>query len=140
MGPTYSHGGGVADDSSGQLHSPVRPCLRLSLGLALSLGICVANGWAATKYWDTNGATSGAGGSVPAGTWNTGGLTNWTTNSNGTSATTTWTAGDSAIFAAGSDATGNYTVTLNGTQTASGVSVEEGFVNFDSGGSGALDF
>ena len=62
-------------------------------------------------WWDINGAASGAGGSAPSGNWDL--VTkNWNTDSFGASATTTWTAGDAAAFAAGTDATGAYTVTI----------------------------
>lgn len=64
-------------------------------------------------YWDLNGTTAGAGGSAPAGTWDSGSA-NWTTSTAGTTATSSWVAGGNAVFAAGSDATGAYTVTLGG--------------------------
>src|SRR5262245_7542998 len=88
---------------------------------------------AANKYWDINGATAGAGGASPAGTWNSSN-TLWSTSSAGSSATAAWTAGDKAIFSAGNDATGSFLVTLTGTQDASGgVTIEEGTVSFATG-------
>lgn len=79
-----------------------------------------------TKYWDIDaGSQAGAGGTAPSGTWNASN-SNWNTNSSGTGVPTTWTAGNVAVFAAGSDATGAYDVTVTGTQSLSGLTVEEG--------------
>ncbi len=81
----------------------------------------------ATKYWDINGVTAGAGGTTPTGNWT--GTSFWTTDSTGASATTTFTSGtDAAVFSAGSDATGSFTVTLGSVQTATSLLVEEGTV------------
>jgi autotransporter-associated beta strand protein len=66
----------------------------------------------------------------PAGTP---GTLNWTTDSTGASATIDWSPGQTAIFSAGSDATGNYAVTLSGTQSAGGVTFEEGTVTLTGG-------
>lgn len=97
--------------------------------LALTLvGLLGGNAAAqTTKYWDIDGATAGAGGATPGGVWDTV-TSNWTTDATGASAATTWTAGDRAIFSAGSDATGSYTV--SGTATASGLTIEDGTVVF----------
>ncbi len=82
---------------------------------------------AAQFYWDTNGKTAGAGGTSPAGTWNT---TNsnkvWNSSAAGTNNATSWTAGSDAVFSAGGDATGAYTVTVSGTQSVSSITVGEG--------------
>lgn len=78
----------------------------------------VAHG--ATAYWDTNGATAGSGNA--GGTW---GNATWSADSTGTSATTNWVNGDIAVFAAGTDGTGTYTVTLGSPVTASGITFEE---------------
>src|SRR5215831_18543041 len=85
---------------------------------------------AAVKYWDINGATPGAGGPTPSGAWNTTSAA-WSTDSTGSSATTTFTGGgtDSAVFSAGTDATGTYTVTVSSTLTAGGLTVEDGTLN-----------
>src|SRR5882762_4895953 len=102
----------------------------LSLGLAtfLFLGTTFSL-QAAIKYWDNNAATTGAGGPSPTGTWDTTG-TKWTTDATGNSATTTWADGDTAIFSAGTDATGPYTITTSGTRTVGGLLVEDGIVTF----------
>jgi hypothetical protein len=80
-------------------------------------------------YWDANSTTAGAGGSTPSGTWATGNAAHhrrWSTNSAGTSPTSGWVSGDDAVFSAGTDATGAYTVTVSGTQNVSSITVQEG--------------
>lgn len=84
--------------------------------------------FAANKYWDINGATAGAGGATPSGTWNTT-TANWSTSSAGTAAATTFAAGDAAFFSAGTDATGIATITTGAAMTAGSVTIEEGTVN-----------
>ncbi len=89
---------------------------------------------AATVYWDGNDTATGAG-ETPNGTW----LTNvWSTDPNGEATPAGWTAGDIAVFSAGADATGAYSVTGSGTSgspgvIAAGVIIEEGTVTFSSG-------
>src|SRR5437870_13217460 len=91
------------------------------------IALCAASLHAAVKYWDINGATAGAGGATPSGTWDTGTTANWTTDSTGSSAATTWASANTAIFSAGTDATGLFTVTLVGTETIDGFSANEGY-------------
>src|SRR5215207_3064566 len=69
----------------------------LAMGLAVCLvTISVGHLPAQTdKYWDLNGATPGAGGPAPTGTWDTT-IENWTMAALGDVATTTWVAGDIA--------------------------------------------
>ena len=81
---------------------------------------------AATVFWDSNGVTPGAG-AAPAGIWGTDAF--WSTDLTGSSATAAWVPGDTATFAAGTDAIGAYTVTLGAAQTAAGLVVEEGTVS-----------
>jgi autotransporter-associated beta strand protein len=81
-------------------------------------------------FWDSNGLSAGAG-AVPTGTWGTDGF--WTADALGEMATTTWTAGADAVFSAGADAVGPFTVTLNGIQDAGSVTVEEGAVVLSGG-------
>lgn len=106
------------------------------------LMLASAGGFAQSLYWDINGSTTGSGGPSPSGTWD--GITpNWNANSAGTGTTGDWVSGDTANFSAGSDATGAYTVTLNGTQTAAGVSFKNGTNTLTGGtlnliGSGAV--
>ncbi len=82
------------------------------------------------SYWDRNGATAGAG-TTPSGTWDST-STNWSSSSAGTVGTGPW-AEQNAYFAAGSDATGSYAVTVSGGQVASALFVQEGTVTFTGG-------
>lgn len=82
-------------------------------------------------YWDINGATAGAGGATPTGNWSTAAL-NWSSVFDGSAATAGWTSGRNAVFAAGNDATGAYTVTIPTALTAGGIKVEEGTVSLGS--------
>lgn len=88
-----------------------------------------------TLYWDTNGTTAGAG--TANGTWSTGGgaaNNRWNTISGGGSGGTIgkWTSGANAVFSAGTDNTGNFTVTLAANQNVSSITVEEGNPTFTS--------
>jgi autotransporter-associated beta strand protein len=82
-----------------------------------------------------NGATSGAGGATPTGIWD---LTtkNWNNNSGGTTGTGTWSSNSVAVFSAGTDATGAFTVTVAAGANITGVSgltFEEGTVTIAGG-------
>jgi autotransporter-associated beta strand protein len=94
--------------------------------------VAVQSAQAAPMYWDSNGATAGAG-VTPTGTW--GASDFWSTSSAGTVATPayTTTAADDINFSAGSDASGPYTVTLNGTQNALSVQARTGQVTLTGG-------
>ncbi|HVU08505.1 MAG TPA: autotransporter-associated beta strand repeat-containing protein [Verrucomicrobiae bacterium] len=83
-------------------------------------------------YWDANGASSGgSSNTVAPGTW---GVNNfWSTNSAGTSATTGWTSGRTAVFSAGTNVTGAYTVNVSGNQTAGGITFQSGMVTLNGG-------
>jgi len=78
---------------------------------------------AQTLYWDSNGATPGAG-TTPTGTWGTSAF--WSTDPTGSVSTGAWTSGDSAVFSAGTDATGSWTLTVNAAQTVNSFTIEEG--------------
>jgi autotransporter-associated beta strand protein len=96
---------------------------------------------ATTLFWDRNGSSSGAGGSTPTGIWATAGSnrTNWSTNSAGTSSSVNWTNGAVAVFSAGSDATGAYTVDVASTSIQTGaILVQEGNVTFSTTNSGSI--
>ena len=84
-----------------------------------------------TAYWDRNGATAGAGGTTPTGTWDA--SANWNVASDGTGSTIAWIPGQTATFAAGADAGGIYNVTVSGTQDISGLTFEEGTVTLTGG-------
>jgi autotransporter-associated beta strand protein len=86
---------------------------------------------AATVYWDSNGTVAGAG-TAPAGTWGT--STFWNATADGTTTTpAAWVNGNVAVFSAGADATGGFTVTLSGTPTIGGLTVEEGIPTISGG-------
>jgi autotransporter-associated beta strand protein len=106
---------------------------RLARRIVFFLLLAVAAGLQAqtTYYWDRNGSTSGAG-TTPSGTWNTT-TANWNTNSGGTTSAETFTSGGNAVFSAGTDATGSYTVTVSGTQNVSSINVQEGTPTFSGG-------
>lgn len=98
-----------------------------ALGCALIAVLCVARAARATLYWDTNGATAGSSaGTTAPGNWDTT-TADWSTNANGTAATQAWTAGETAVFAAGTNATGTYTVQITHDVTVAGITVQEGF-------------
>ncbi|WP_341886597.1 autotransporter outer membrane beta-barrel domain-containing protein [Variovorax sp. YR752] len=82
---------------------------------------------AGTYHWDLEGTSAGAGGSAPSGVW---GRTNaqrfWNVDAGGMGPTVAWIDGSSAVFAAGSDATGSYTVTLGDNVTVAGVTYRGG--------------
>jgi hypothetical protein len=102
------------------------PYLR-QMAAALTVFVLVGVASAQTLYWDINGKTAGAGGPTPSGTWNTSNSNKvWTTDSTGSSNTTAWTSGDAAVFSAGTDATGAFTVTVSGTQSAASITVNNG--------------
>lgn len=114
---------------------PMNPIKRSLIALVLAAA-CVTPALAASSYWDIDDLIPGAGGATPAGTWDAS-TANWTTDSTGSSSAGLWTPGDTAIFAAGNDASGVYTVTLSGTLQAAGVTFEEGTVTLTGG---VLDF
>ena len=58
---------------------------------------------------------------------------NWNGNSDGSGVPDLWTEFSDAVFAAGSDATGSYTVTLGGTVHANSIAFEEGNVTISGG-------
>jgi len=101
--------------------------------LAQALVFLAVPASAGTYYWDSNGATGGAG-VTPNGTWGTNVF--WSTNANGTIAptVTNTVVGDTLYFSAGTDAaTGIYTVNLNGAQGATKVYFDDGTVTIGTG-------
>lgn len=107
----------------------LRPCSRPSFILA---GLIAASAPlslpAADLFWDLNGTAAGAS-PIPSGTWSLLDA-NWNSLANGTGPATPWSDGNTAVFAAGSDAVIPYTVTLaTGTYTTTGLIIEEGFVS-----------
>ena len=105
-------------------------------GMAPPMGSAIAQD---VRYWDIDGLTPGAGGPTPSGTWSNA-AANWSPSAAGDVATDVWVSGtgpgDGAVgfFSAGSDATGSFTVTIDGTNFASGIVVNQGAVNLAGGG------
>ena len=95
-------------------------------------GILTVAGTGTPAYWDSDGVIAGAGGATPTGTW--GSDLYWSTAAAGDAATAAWNAGETAVFAAGTDATGVYTATVAGTQDIGGLTVEEGTVTVSGDG------
>lgn len=88
---------------------------------------------AAVQYWDTNGATNGSGNA--GGVWDTT-SNNWTSDPNGTSATTTWNnANGETYFSAGTDGTGALAIDIQptGISLSNGLIVKEGNLTFTGG-------
>src|SRR5204863_3096902 len=61
-----------------------------------------------------------------------------TSSSGGTTATTAWTAGENAIFSAGTNGTGSWNVTVLNPETVAAFTMEEGTVSFIGAGSFAM--
>ncbi|HEX2862175.1 MAG TPA: autotransporter-associated beta strand repeat-containing protein, partial [Lacunisphaera sp.] len=100
------------------MRSRLLPLFVLLLGLAVS-SVCLR----AQLYWDINGPTAGAG-AAPAGTWGADNF--WSSSATGAATTSAWSDGSVAVFSAGTDATGSYTVTVSGNQAIAGLTVQEG--------------
>lgn len=135
---------GAACTSNRRLHHPVawsnkrqRLLLTLAAATVPLLQAQTTFGAAVAKWWDTNGASTGAGGSgSPSGTWSTS-ATNWSTSSGGTSATAGWvndsTGAWKARFSAASDGTGAFAVTLPAEIQIAQIGLEEGTPTFTGG-------
>lgn len=93
----------------------------------------------AGTYWDMNGATAGSGGPTPNGTWNSAN-SNWSDDPAGEIATGTFTDYKVATFSAGSDATGTYTVTKDGSASVFGLDFQNGTVTIAHGTGGEIVF
>jgi autotransporter-associated beta strand protein len=73
--------------------------------------------------WDDNGNTTGSGSN--GGDWN---QNKWTNDVNGATNTTAFTNYATPVFAAGTNASGTYTVNVNSAVNANGITFEEGNV------------
>src|SRR5678815_1817719 len=111
--------------------NPRRPnyrlnCFRRLPALAIAALICapplIDEASAQALYWDGNGNATGAG-AAPSGGWDS--SLYWTSAANGELATGAWSPGSIAIFSAGIDALGPFTVTLDAPQSASELRFEE---------------
>jgi len=88
----------------------------------------------ASLYWDSDGSTAGgSAGTTADGTW--GADSYWNTSSSGAAGTFTaaTTASDDLTFSAGTDVTAASLITVNGTQVANSITVEEGSPTFAGG-------
>jgi autotransporter-associated beta strand protein len=104
----------------------IRP---LFVATLLALSFALSTSVRAQLYWDTNGAADGATDTDPdaPGIWDAV-TSNWNQSADGIGAgTQTWVPDSVAVFAAGFDATGTYTVTIDGTVSASGVTFDDAF-------------
>jgi len=98
----------------------------------LALAIGSARPAAAQRYWDINGADSGATwDSTAPGGWGVDDF--WSTSSTGAGATAAWTPGQQAVFSAGTNAAGAFTVTVSSNQIASGIVFQEGTLTLSGG-------
>jgi len=97
------------------------------VGSILVGALAVMPGEAGILYWDVNGADPGSGNA--GGTWDGG--TPWTSAEDGDAPTVAWTDGEEAVFSAGTDGTGAWTVTIDDT-------VATPAIRFRNGGSQAL--
>ncbi len=80
----------------------------------------------ADLYWDANGTNAGGSDTgTAAGTWGTDNF--WNTDPDGNATPGAWAADETAVFSAGTNVTGTYNVTLNGTQSASGAAIRRGY-------------
>jgi autotransporter-associated beta strand protein len=94
--------------------------------IAPLLSLLVSHAAGAPLYFDGNGSAPGAG-TPPGGTWGTWGVDSlWSTASDGTLPATVWTPGSTAVFSAGADAAGPFTIAVSGGQSIGGINVEEG--------------
>lgn len=87
-----------------------------------------------TQYWDTNGATTGSGNA--GGSW---GSAFWSTSSTGEAATAAWintpsANASNAVFSAGTDGTGTWTVDVGTDRNVKNITVEEGNVTLGTSG------
>src|SRR4029079_6615864 len=104
-------------------------CVALTRAALLASSVALAGtartAGAASQYWDANGNANGAstGGGVAPGTWGVDSF--WNDLADGTGNFNPWTDGNAAVFSAGSDATGAFTVTVNGTQSPAQIVFEE---------------
>ncbi len=88
----------------------------------------------AQLYWDLNGNGTAGTGTTPSGTWVTGSGGNWNTNSAGSGGSiVNWTDWSDAVFSAGTNGTGTYTVNVSGTVGISSLTIEEGTPTFSGG-------
>src|SRR5262245_7467908 len=104
---------------------------RFTISLIAALTLSCVTMRAQSLYWDSNDTTAGAG-TDPSGTWGSDSF--WSTDSAGTTTPGAWAANATAVFAAGTDATGTYTVSVAAQQTVGGLTFEDGSATLSGGG------
>lgn len=111
-----------------------KPLLRnLVAASVLALAGSHSPALATPLYWDGNGTTLGAG-TTPIGTWGTSLFWNTDSTGGGSGAFQIGTTiADDLYFSAGTDATGAYTATVNGTRAARSLNFQYGTITLDSG-------
>jgi len=92
--------------------------------------VTITDNDAVRRYWDINGAQSGAGGPDANGNWAD---LSWNSNPDGIGAPAAWTPGATPVFSAGTDAFNVFTVTISGAQQMDGPIFEEGYVTLAGG-------
>lgn len=105
----------------------MKPKTSIQATLVLAGLITLQQTRAADHFWDTNGTASGPGSTTPSGAWD-GTNTFWNTDSTGAAGTLAADPGtaNTAVFSAGTTATGSFTVTASGTRIAQGLNFQEG--------------
>jgi autotransporter-associated beta strand protein len=93
----------------------------------------------AMYFWDTNDTGPDCGSSTPTGTWGVDNYWNDTWDGAGTNGTHVWGDGYTAVFCAGNEAVGTYTITVSGTQQVAGIHVDLGTVTFEGGAFKLMD-
>lgn len=130
---TPSLGGGPFAMGDFDFTGAARPGLVWDIsGFAVN-GTLVATG-VAGNIWDTNNTTAGATDTDPtaSGNWS---QAFWTNSVGGTDTTGLFNNGAMPVFSAGSDATGSFTVNVDGgTHNVAGILVQEGNVTLGNGG------
>jgi autotransporter-associated beta strand protein len=105
--------------------------------LVLTLALRSFSSQAATVYWDNNSTAPGCGG-TPGGNWSTV-VSTWG-SADGTANTAPWVNGDTAVFAAGTDAIGSYTVAVVTPVTVAGMIREEGTPTISASSANVITF
>ena len=116
----------------------LRAAIAVALAVATMRPSAPAPALAADLYWDINGSTAGGSNTNTAnGTWGVNPF--WSGSTSGSASTGAWVAGSTANFCAGVNVTGVSSVGVSGTQTAAGLTFEEGTITLSGSGTIALN-